>query len=242
MGKLHAGLADAVGRLDTFSRGLMDDPDFESYPRRLAEETGRIRTEIGGRIPDGNHSTQFENAFELMSHNAATRIRGVATQRLVIGDRLGLDKSLGTYAALVAGSTDTVTTNFAANRGLEAIDDQVAAGIIDEAEAARLGQGFMVDIDEKSAASLIKDDPAFAVTEFDTAGAFPNLTDSRRTELAAHARDRMESVKRDREIAEARAKQAETQRKARAADSFEAAYSLGLAFHIQAKGGPNYAQ
>ena len=242
MGKLHAGLADAVGRLDTFTRGLMDDPDFESYPRRLAEETGRIRNEIGGTIPDGDHGELFENAFELMSRNAATRIRGVATERLVIGNRLGLGKSLGTYAALVAGSTDPVTTNFAANRGLEAIDDQVAAGIIDEAEAARLGQGFMVDIDEKSAASLIKDDPAFAVTEFDTAGAFPNLTDSRRTELAAHARDRMESVKRDREIAEARAKQAETQRKARAADSFEAAYSLGLAFHIQAKGGPNYAQ
>ena len=224
VGKLHAGLADAVGRLDTFTRGLMDDPDFESYPRRLAEETGRIRNEIGGTIPDGDHGELFENAFELMSRNAATRIRGVATERLVIGNRLGLGKSLGTYAALVAGSTDPVTTNFAANRGLEAIDDQVAAGIIDEAEAARLGQGFMVDIDEKSAASLIKDDPAFAVTEFDTAGAFPNLDEARRAELAAHARDRVAAVKRDTELAKARADRAEALEKARAAEAFEADY------------------
>ena len=228
VGKLHAGLADAVGRLDTFTRELMDDPDFESYPRRLAEETGRIRNEIGGTIPDGEHGAWFENAFELMSRNAATRIRGAATQRLVIGNRLGLDKSLGTYAALVADSTDPVTTDFAANRGLEAIDDQVAAGIIDEAEAARLGQGFMVDIDEKSAASLIKDDPAFAVTEFDTAGAFPNLTDSRRTELASHAKDRMEAVKRDTELAKARSERTEALDIARAADAFEAGYLARL--------------
>ena len=159
-----------------------------------------------------------------MSRNAATRIRGVATQRLVIGNRLGLGKSLGTYAALVAGSTDTVTTDFAANRGLEAIDDQVAAGIIDEAEAARLGQGFMVDIDEKSAASLIKDDPAFAVTEFDTAGAFPNLDEARRGELAAHARGRVEAVARDNELAKARTDRTEALDKARAADAFEADY------------------
>ena len=144
MGKLHAGLADAVGRLDTFTRGLMDDPDFESYPRRLAEETGRIRNEIGGTIPDGDHGELFENAFELMSRNAATRIRGVATERLVIGNRLGLNKSLGTYAALVAGSTDPVTIHFAPNKGLEAVDIQVAAGIIDKAGAARRRSGRFI--------------------------------------------------------------------------------------------------
>ena len=213
---------------DAISRDLTDDPDFESYLGRLAEETGRIRNEIGGTIPGGDHSTRFENAFELMSRNAATRIRGIATERLVIGNRLGLGKSLGTYAALVAGSTDPVTTNFAANRGLEAIDDQVAAGIIDEAEAARLGQGFMVDIDEKSAASLIKDDPAFAVTEFDTAGAFPNLDEARRAELAAHARDRVAAVKRDTELAKARAERTEALDKSRAADAFEAGYLARL--------------
>jgi hypothetical protein len=227
-GDLHVGIADAVGQLDGFTNDLTRDDAFETYPTRLSAETRRIRHEIGGRIADGQKRDLFDDAFELMSQNAATEIRGVATERMVARNRDGLNKALDIYAGLIARSGNPVTTDFAGNQGLTAIDAQIQDGIIDETEGARLRTGFLTNIDDRSAVSLIQDDPDAALAELNNPVAYPNLPPERINELSAHATMRREAAKLDSQQAAARAEKEALLAQSRAADAFETQYRSAL--------------
>lgn len=187
---------------------MQDDPDYQTAPVRYKQQAEAIGGRYGATINDELRRSRFKAHFDgLQLAGEADVQRGAAAKRRDVA-MAALNDTLEVQQAAAATATSDAEREQAQQAAAAAITGLRNAGVLGEADAGKMWQGFRAAVADQQVLYDLNRDPYAAAQKLDSAESYPGLDPIRRERFLGQALIDVRQLEARRE-ADARTLQAE---------------------------------